>query len=161
MEQNLINDDLIRQLCAVHDEALSKQKQLNEPEPQQNNGVAESDEQAKSQTTWFTSVGMCSGLSPASPTNNCTTQIHHQRKLGRKFLFLQKVSLFCRSEDSVSNRHKRSQRQLWQERFRRREQNHHLSRPGVFRLKRLRQQFAQHFQCGKQKSPSHFRRVIY
>ena len=26
MEQNLINDDLIRQLCSIHDEAMSRQR---------------------------------------------------------------------------------------------------------------------------------------
>ena len=59
MEQNLINDDLIRQLCAVHDEALSKQKQSSESTQQLSNGVEENQNEAgKSQTTWFTNLGI-------------------------------------------------------------------------------------------------------
>ena len=59
MEQNLINDDLIRQLCAVHDEALSKQKQTKESTPKLSNGAEEEEgDTSKSQTTWFTSLSM-------------------------------------------------------------------------------------------------------
>ena len=59
MEQNLINDDLIRQLCAVHDEALSKQKQTSESTQQLSNGTEENRTEAdKSQTTWFTNLGI-------------------------------------------------------------------------------------------------------
>lgn len=61
MEQNLINDDLIRQLCAIHDEALSKQSHTNQPTQQPSNGMEnDRDATAKSQTTWFTSLGTLS-----------------------------------------------------------------------------------------------------
>ena len=59
MEQNLINDDLIRQLCAVHDEALSKQRQTKESTPKLSNGTEENKGYtSESQTTWFASLGM-------------------------------------------------------------------------------------------------------
>ena len=79
MEQNLINDDLIRQLCAVHDETLSKQKRTKESTPKLSNGTEENKgntgesqttpklsngteenkgDTGESQTTWFASLGM-------------------------------------------------------------------------------------------------------
>ena len=59
MEQNLINDDLIRQLCAVHDEALSKQKRTGESTPKVSNETEEDKgDTTKSQTTWFATLGM-------------------------------------------------------------------------------------------------------
>ena len=59
MEQNLINDDLIRQLCAVHDEALSKQQRTKESTPKVSNGTEEDKgDTGKSQTTWFATLGM-------------------------------------------------------------------------------------------------------
>ncbi len=50
MEQNLINDDLIRKLCAIHDEALSLKKDLSSSE------VDEKDSSSTSQTKWFTDL---------------------------------------------------------------------------------------------------------
>ncbi len=56
MEQNLINDDLIRHLCALHDETLSKKEEAKQPEQRKSNGPVQ-DETAKSQTTWFVGSG--------------------------------------------------------------------------------------------------------
>ncbi len=50
MEQNLINDDLIRKLCAIHDEALSLKKDSSSSE------ADKKDSSGTSQTKWFTDL---------------------------------------------------------------------------------------------------------